>query len=245
MPARESTVSVPRAANTGVRPTALWWHRYAQGMRSRLLAVPMAVLVLSGLAACGSDPGEPSAATSPDTSAAAGACEYIPSGDAAKDATLPPAEPESADSLTIATNRGDITATFTPDTAPCAVNSFASLAGQGYFDDTKCHRLVPGFVLQCGDPAATGLGGPGYSFADEVDGSETYPAGTLAMANAGPDTNGSQFFIVLEDADLLPTFTVFGTVDAAGLKLAQDIAAEGNAPDGVAPAEDVVIESVS
>ena len=100
-------------------------------------------------------------------------------------------------------------------------------------------------MLQCGDPSASGTGGPGYSFADELSGSETYPAGTLAMANSGPDTNGSQFFIVLADADLPPAYTVFGTVDAAGLKVAQDIEADGNGPDGVAPAKDVVIESVS
>jgi peptidyl-prolyl cis-trans isomerase B (cyclophilin B) len=100
-------------------------------------------------------------------------------------------------------------------------------------------------VLQCGDPSATGSGGPGYSFADELTGKETYPAGTFAMANAGPDTNGSQFFIVLADVELDPLYTVFGKVDDAGLKVAQDIAAEGNGPDGTAPAKDVVIESVS
>jgi peptidyl-prolyl cis-trans isomerase B (cyclophilin B) len=147
--------------------------------------------------------------------------------------------------LTIATNRGDIAATLTPDTAPCTVSSFASLAEQGWYDGIACHRLVVGFVLQCGDPTGQGNGGPGYSFADELSGNETYPAGTLAMANSGPDTNGSQFFIVLEDADLPPSYTVFGTIDAAGLKVAQDIAADGNGDDGVAPAEDVVIESVS
>lgn len=214
-------------------------------MRSRLLAAPLTVLVLTGLAACGSGSSSDEAAATSDSSAAAGACEYISTDDAVKEATLPPADPQSADSLTIATNRGDIVASFTPDSAPCTVSSFASLAEQGYFDDTLCHRLVPGFVLQCGDPSATGSGGPGYSFADELDGSETYPAGTLAMANSGPDTNGSQFFIVLEEADLPPSYTVFGSVDAAGLKLAQDIAADGNAPDGVAPAQDVIIESVS
>ncbi len=206
-------------------------------MLPRLIALAVPALVLSLLSACGGGDGKPSADS--------GACSYVKTGDAAKKAKLPPADPTSAESLTIATNRGDIVATFKPDTAPCAVNSFVSLAKQKYFDDTTCHRLVPGFVLQCGDPAATGLGGPGYSFADELTGSETYPAGTLAMANAGKDTNGSQFFIVLAEADLPPQFTIFGTVDAKGLKLAQDIAAEGNGPDGVAPAKDVLITSVS
>lgn len=226
-------------------------------MRSRLLAVAATTVLLSLLAACGGSDDTPAAESSqsaaattattaaPDADAAGGACTYTKTGDASKDATLPPSEPKSADSLTIATNRGDIKATLTPASAPCTVNSFVSLAEQGYFDGTKCHRLVVGFVLQCGDPSATGQGGPGYSFADELSGNETYPAGTLAMANAGPDTNGSQFFIVLDDAELPPSYTVFGSVDAAGLKVAKAIEADGNGSDGVAPAKDVILESVS
>ena len=203
-------------------------------MRSRILALPVLVLVLTSLAACG---GDEEKADAP--------CSYPAAGEAAKEAKAPPSTPKTVDSLTIKTNRGDIKATFRTDAAPCTVSSFASLAEQGYYDDTKCHRLVPGFVLQCGDPSATGMGGPGYSFADELSGEETYPVGTLAMANSGPDTNGSQFFIVLGEGGLTPDYTVFGTVDAAGLKVAQDIEKDGNAADGVAPAEDVVIESVS
>ena len=226
-------------------------------MRSRHAAVAVTTVLLSLLAACGGSEEEPAASSTtsasapdtteaaPDDAAAGGACTYEKTGDASKDAKLPPAEPLSVDSLTIATNRGDIKATLTPDAAPCTVSSFASLAKQGYFDGTKCHRLVPGFVLQCGDPSATGTGGPGYAFADELQGNETYPAGTLAMANSGPDTNGSQFFIVLADADLPPSYTVFGSVDAAGLEVAQEIEADGNADDGVAPAKDVILESVS
>ncbi|WP_456698797.1 peptidylprolyl isomerase [Aeromicrobium sp. P5_D10] len=222
-------------------------------MRIRLFAASALLLVTGGLAACGSSESDPAPAAkssdapaaTADAPAASGECVYNKSDDAAKDAKVPPAKPESASSLTIATNRGDIEATLKPDTAPCTVNSFVSLAKQGYFDDTKCHRLVPGFVLQCGDPSATGTGGPGYAYADELKGDEKYPAGTLAMANSGPDTNGSQFFIVLADAELDPKFTVFGSVDDAGLKLAQKIADEGNGADGVAPKKDVVIESVS
>lgn len=205
-------------------------------MRVRLFLV---ALVLPVMAACGGgdDDGD---ASSADTT-----CEYVQDGEAAKEAKLPPTEPRSVESMVVRTNRGDITLTFTPETAPCTVNSFVSLAEQGYFDGTKCHRLVPGFVLQCGDPSATGMGGPGYRFDDELSGDETYPAGTLAMANAGPDTNGSQFFIVLADADLPPSYTVFGSVDDAGMKVAHAIEKDGNAADGVNPAEDVVIESVS
>ena len=92
------------------------------------------------------------------------------------------------------------------DAAPCTVNSFVSLAEQGYFDGTSCHRLTTRRPASPCCSAATrpapARGGPGYSFADELTGEETYPAGTLAMANAGPDTNGSQFFIVYGDTPL-------------------------------------------
>lgn len=206
----------------------------------------MATLVLvAGLSACGSD--EPDATDQTDAAppAADGTCTYVESGSAAKEVDAPPAEPVSAEQMTIATNRGDITVDLDAEAAPCTVNSFVSLAAQDYFNDTKCHRLVPGFVLQCGDPSASGSGGPGYRFADELTGDETYPAGTFAMANAGPDTNGSQFFIVLADATLPPSYTVFGTVDAESLAVARKIEADGNGPDGVAPAEDVIITSVS
>ena len=139
--------------------------------------------------------------------------------------------------------------TLDAEGAPCTVNSFLSLAEQEYFDDTDCHRLTTEgiFVLQCGDPTGTGSGGPGYSFADELDGSETYPAGTLAMANAGPDTNGSQFFVVYDDSSLPADYTVFGALDEASTKTVADIAEKGTdsgASDG-APKEKVTIESVS
>ena len=203
-------------------------------------------LLLPVLAACGGndEEGATSAKSSP-TEVAPGECGYEADGVASKDAELPPAKPISASKLTVETNRGQIGLTLLPEAAPCTVNSFVSLANQGYFDGTKCHRLVPGFVLQCGDPSATGTGGPGYRFDDELTGEETYPAGTLAMANAGPDTNGSQFFIVLADSQLPPAYTVFGSVDAAGLAVAREIEKDGNGADGVAPASDVVIKSVS
>lgn len=224
-------------------------------MRSRLLALAASAIMVSLLAGCGGSEEEPTAASASsapapeasgdaDAGAAAGECTYEKTGDAAKDAELPPSEPVALDAVTITTNFGEIKATLTPDTAPCTVNSFASLAKQGYFDGTKCHRLVPGFVLQCGDPSATGTGGPGYSFADELSGSETYEPGVLAMANSGPDTNGSQFFIMIGDSPLPPDYTVFGTVDAAGLKVAQEIEAAGTGPGDV-PLKDVILESVS
>lgn len=132
------------------------------------------------------------------------------------------------------TSAGDIPLTLDADSAPCTVGSFVSLASQQYFDDTPCHRLTTQgiFVLQCGDPSGTGTGGPGYRFDDELDGSETYAAGTVAMANAGPGTNGSQFFLVYEDTDLPAAYTVFGRLSADGLAVVREIASAGTATGG-------------
>ena len=228
-------------------------------MLTRPLAALAALAALSSLAACSGDD-EGSTATDPSTSeptAEGGtgvACDYAEGGaPAAKDVEPPPEEATvSGDvSVTITTGLGDIAATLDADATPCTVNSFVSLAEQGYFDATECHRLTTAgiLVLQCGDPTATGSGGPGYSFPDELTGEEAYPAGTLAMANAGPDTNGSQFFIVYGDTQLPPAYTVFGTVDEAGVKLVEEVAAEGtdneNGQGDGAPNKAVEIESVS
>ncbi|MFI2201308.1 peptidylprolyl isomerase [Streptomyces sp. NPDC020192] len=136
--------------------------------------------------------------------------------------------------MKLATTCGDIDIAL-KTAAPHTVNSFDFLAGQGYFDHTKCHRLTTDgiFVLQCGDPQGTGMGGPGYTLPDEnlKDKSlkgNTYPAGTVAMANTGQKhTGGSQFFLVYKDSPLPPTYTPFGTVSAAGMKVLQKIAAAG------------------
>ena len=151
--------------------------------------------------------------------------------------------------MTISTSAGDVGATLDAEAAPCTVNSFLSLADQGYFDETPCHRLTTAgiYVLQCGDPTGVGGGGPGYRFPDELSGDESYNGGTLAMANGGPDTNGSQFFMVYDDTQLPPDYTVFGSIDEAGLEVLRDVAARGTAngaPDGP-PAEQVQIESVT
>jgi peptidyl-prolyl cis-trans isomerase B (cyclophilin B) len=197
------------------------------------------------LAGC-SSPAAPSDDTSSSAAADSGACEYVADGQAAREATLPSAEPAGAETATIQTTAGDIAIILDADSAPCTVGSFASLAEQGYYDDTICHRLVTSgiFILQCGDPSGTGMGGPGYSYADELSGSETYPAGTVAMANAGADTNGSQFFLVFEDTELPPSYTVFGQMDAAGLAVVQSIAAVGSDAND-APLTEVGISSVS
>jgi len=114
---------------------------------------------------------------------------------------------------TIGTSCGDIEIEMDADAAPETVNSFVFLARSGYFDNTACHRLVPGFVLQCGDQTATGTGGPGYTIPDEPpEEGFVYERGVVAMANSGANSTGSQFFILLGDAQLGPLFSVLGTV---------------------------------
>ena len=117
--------------------------------------------------------------------------------------------------------------------APCTVNSLRSLAHFSYFDKTVCHRLTSQsiFVLQCGDPSGDGTGGPGYRFADENLEGATYPRGTVAMANSGPGTNGSQFFLVYKDSQLPPDYTPFGRI-TAGLDVIDKVAAAGSTPPG-------------
>jgi cyclophilin family peptidyl-prolyl cis-trans isomerase len=130
------------------------------------------------------------------------------------------------------TNYGPIVIQLFPKDAPLAVNSFVFLARQKFFDGIKFHRIVKGFVIQGGDPTGTGSGGPGYKFADEKV-TRDYLAGTLAMANSGPNTNGSQFFICLADLTgrLPKNYTIFGIV-TAGLDVVQKI---GNLPVTVNP----------
>jgi peptidyl-prolyl cis-trans isomerase B (cyclophilin B) len=158
--------------------------------------------------------------------------------------------PASEQSLAFVTSAGDVTIALDPN-APQTVESMTTLATSGYFDGTSCHRLTTQgiFVLQCGDPEGTGRGGPGYTIADEnlpTQAGGIYPAGTVAMANAGPDTNGSQFFLVYEDSPLPPSYTVWGTL-SSGVDTVRAVAANGTvsgAPDG-APKTPVVIESVT
>jgi peptidyl-prolyl cis-trans isomerase B (cyclophilin B) len=170
-------------------------------------------------------------------------CEYSVAGDAARPVTPPPTTgvPTSGTvSYVLAMTNGKVTITLDRTKAPCTVNSFVSLADQGYFDNTKCHRLSDSgiFILQCGDPTGTGKGGPGYEFANETDGTETYTEGTVAMANAGPGTNGSQFFLVWADStslDKIPNFTIFGKMNKASRDVVASMAEEGQDgrnPDG-------------
>jgi peptidyl-prolyl cis-trans isomerase B (cyclophilin B) len=245
-------------------------------MLKRLATVAACLSVLA-LSACGNEadgkdtasdpaasettsesPSESPSESSSESSEASGAtttCDYPEDGqEPARDVDAPDAEApsEGTRTATITTNFGDIGLSLDAAAAPCTVNSFVSLAEQGFYDDTPCPRIgdQEGFgILQCGDPTGTGSGGAGYSFADELSGDETYPAGTLAMANAGPDTNGSQFFLVFRDSQFPPSYTVFGTIDEAGLETIDAIAAEGNdgahPAGGGAPNKDVTIEKVT
>jgi peptidyl-prolyl cis-trans isomerase B (cyclophilin B) len=182
------------------------------------------------------------------TSSAASGC-YTSTGGAAKDVGLPTGNSTSPYTATVQTNLGPIALTALTDKAPCATNSFKFLAQKGYFDNTSCHRLTTAgiYVLQCGDPTGSGAGGPGYQFPDENLTGATYPAGTVAMANSGPDTNGSQFFLVYQDTELPPKYTPFGRI-TSGLNLLTTVAAKGsdnsNGQGDGHPNQHVTIQSV-
>jgi peptidyl-prolyl cis-trans isomerase B (cyclophilin B) len=201
-------------------------------------------------------------------SASVGAnCQYPASPDAAAKQVKPPThtgkiptDPAQV-SASMVTSQGNIGLMLANNESPCTVNSFASLIGQKYFNDTKCHRLTTSpdlGVLQCGDPKGDGTGGPGYQFANEYPTDQfppndpkaqqpvLYPRGTLAMANAGPGTNGSQFFMVYKDSQLPPQYTVFGTIQADGLTVLDKIAKAGVAGGGDdgPPALEVTIKSL-
>ena len=152
-------------------------------------------------------------------------------------------------SITFTTNQGEIVIETTPSLAPLTVNAIAALAQKNYFDNTICHRLTTEgiFVLQCGDPTGTGTGGPGFNIPDENLPQPTdnnYPAGTVAMANAGPGTSGSQFFLVYQDTTLGPDYTIWGSI-TSGLDILQTIASAGVVDGGAdgAPLTGVTIES--
>jgi cyclophilin family peptidyl-prolyl cis-trans isomerase len=147
-------------------------------------------------------------------------------------------------SATIATTKGDIVLDIHDQDAPRAANNFLDLARKGFYDGVIFHRVVPGFVIQGGDPTGTGRGGPGYQFEDEPF-SGDYVRGAVAMANAGPNTNGSQFFICLEDLSgrLPKSYTLFGHV-TAGMDVVDAIAADPTGPND-RPRDPVAMTSVT
>lgn len=210
---------------------------------TRLLRALGLGILLFGLAACGSDDDDDPAPTDVPTvppvvqeavvAAAADGCWTAeqrvgdvngkPQWSAAPAMTIDPAKSYTA---RVETSLGGFTVQFLAQEAPQTVNSFVCLARAGFFDGVVFHRVVPGFVIQGGDPTGTGRGGPGYRFADELPTTTTYERGTLAMANAGAGTNGSQFFVCLDDLSqrLPPNFSIFGRV-TEGIETVDAIAA--------------------
>ncbi|HEY8534446.1 MAG TPA: peptidylprolyl isomerase [Micromonospora sp.] len=197
-----------------------------------------------------------------------GVCEWkeIPAGERTSttvDVGLPPTTtpPTSGTQvMTIETNFGEITVSIDLSKAPCSAAAFSYLASKNFWDGTKCHRMFPG-MLQCGDPSAKGegyrssdgTGGPSFQYADEnlpVGKSPAYPTGTVALANSGPNTNGSQFFFIYEDVDLSPNYTVLGTV-TSGLDVIKKATAKGHdgafdpSPGGGHPKQDIEIRKLT
>ncbi len=221
------------------------------------VALPLAII----LAGCGATPparlaavGTPERAAAGADSAACWSDEQRVEGDdgMARQYTEPPrmrVDPTKSYTGTLDTNKGTIEVEFFPEDAPQTVNNFVCLAEDGYFDNTPFHRIVKGFVIQGGDPTGTGSGGPGYKFADEPV-ARDYERGTLAMANAGPDTNGSQFFIVLDDlrGKLPKNYTIFGRV-RDGMDVVDAIAntptRTGRSGENSTPTEPVTLEKVT
>jgi peptidyl-prolyl cis-trans isomerase B (cyclophilin B) len=253
--------------------------RVERAKRRRIWGVSLTVIVVVAvvglvywLANLGPENSE--AATNTDESATNttdGPCAYAtnPAETPAKDVGTPedPDETPSSGTLkvTVTTEQGAIPLTLDRAKAPCTVQSMEHLVSEKFFDGTTCHRLTNSEalkVLQCGDPNGDGTGGPGYAVPDELptdladapaDPSgqpvKIYPRGALAMANSGPDTGGSQFFMVYGNSTLPPDYTVFGTVDEPGLTVLDEIAAAGitpgNSPEDGSPKQPVNIESAT
>jgi peptidyl-prolyl cis-trans isomerase B (cyclophilin B) len=207
-------------------------------------------VVVPALALIGATAG-PAAAGGGGPVTTRGACGFTstPDDPAVRPVSLPPDPRRTPDRGTIRvvlhTNLGPIPLVLDRAKAPCTVLSFLHLTVHGFYNRTICHRLTAYAtlkVLQCGDPSGTGEGGPGYSFKDELptdlplipgrpdSPGRVYGRGVLAMANAGPDTNGSQFFLVYADSFLLPAYSIFGTITPTGLSTLDRIAAGGVAP---------------
>ncbi len=250
--------------------------RTAQARRRRQLRAGVAVtlsvalVVLGGIwLAGGFDPSKPSAKPK-----ATGDCTWTPRDTTAnenlKDVGTPPTSGmplSGTETMTITTNHGPIQVELDAGRAPCAAASFAYLAGKKFFDNTSCHRLTTktSYLLQCGDPTGTGAGGPAYTYADEglpaqppspSPGAKAttpaqYPAGSVAVVNSGPNTNGSQFFIVYQDTNFAdPSYGIVGRV-TKGLDIVRQIAAAGAVDtkgvktDDGKPKTTVVIESLT
>lgn len=237
-----------------------------------VLVVAVAFWVVSAVTGDETDPAAAAGTASPTPGAsgapaAPGECAWNPvaTSDTATDVGTPPeGEPrEGTQTMTVTTNLGEIMVEMDLAAAPCIAASFSHLASQEFYDGTYCHRMFPG-MLQCGDPNATdadyaeqegiGSGGPAYQFPDQnlptTQNPTYYPAGTVAMANSGPGTNGSQFFFIFEDTDLNgPNYSVVGQI-VSGMDVLEQVNEIGHDgafdpnPGGGHPNEDIIIESL-
>jgi cyclophilin family peptidyl-prolyl cis-trans isomerase len=225
----------------------------------RLLAALAATAILVG--ACGSDDSSSEPATSQDagtdvtveasadTASSTTDCPPVDgAGSQTRQFDAPPAmclDPDASYEAIVTTNMGEFTIALDPATAPVAANNFVFLARNQYFDATVCHRIIPNFVVQCGDPTATGTGGPGYTIVDEPPAPGQYQIGSIAMAKTlAPDSAGSQFFIITgtDGAALPPDYALFGQVIDGFDTTVEAMAATGT-PDGT-PTEPVEIQSI-
>jgi cyclophilin family peptidyl-prolyl cis-trans isomerase len=213
--------------------------------------LPLIALLALALAACGGAK-EPAAAPDQTSTDAAGCRTVTPAAAKARKESKPtkPLDQAKTYDVQLATNCGDFTIRLAVKTSPATTASFASLARKGYFDGTVFHRIVPGFVIQGGDPTGTGTGGPGYSTVDVPPASTRYTLGVVAMAKTGaepPGTAGSQFFVVTaQDAALPPEYTVLGTI-SDGQDVVDKIGNLGDPASGGEgiPTEKVVIEKAT
>ena len=207
---------------------------------TRLLAIAAAAALITApvLAGCGSS-------DSTSTSAATAAADRAA---AAKSWSSPPPmaiDEKATYTAVMRTSEGNISIALDPKQAPKTVNNFVFLAKEGFYDGLTFHRVIPDFVIQGGDPDGNGTGGPGYSFADELPKAGAYKLGSVAMANSGPDTNGSQFFIITgqQGVQLPPNYSLFGQV-TKGLDVAEKISTMA-APGTETPEPPVTIEKVT
>lgn len=220
---------------------------YRGPMRRALIALVFAL----PLAACGNNPQTPTGAAATATGGGGGTAACPPAQGADTRTTTfdaPPAmciDPAKEYTATVTTDAGEFTIDLFAAKAPKSVNNFVVLARHRYYDGVTFHRVIRGFMAQGGDPEGTGRGGPGYEFEDELPSAGEYEIGSVAMANSGPDTNGSQFFIVTGDAgvQLPPQYSLFGKV-SQGMETVSRIEADGSADDAP-PAKAHTIKTVT
>lgn len=201
------------------------------GLSACLLLASCATSPVGGSASATGSAGASKPAASASGAVGTVSCEYRVTSKAAKPVDPPSSQAPTTGTAVVTLNfaAGPVQVTLDRAAAPCTAHSFESLASQGYFNGSRCHRLgTQGLLmLQCGDPTGTGRGTPGYSFDDELAATKTYDKGVVAMANAGPNTNGGQFFLVFGDTELEPHYTIFGHMDAQGVEVVAGLAKQG------------------